>query len=513
MNRTRTVHSRGDEGVSLVMALVFVVLVGLFTTVALDKSASTSLVGQQVRDRTALQYGLDAGVDRALQQLRDEMADSAPDTCTSPADADGSGTLALNGHSAAWSCRTLAGRAAVSGDPANTNYALVLTSPADGALTSQSGVSQDLQVAGSVYLRGKVVNGDVGKPIELTEGDLVSPISNNCESDLAAVTRISLVSPTGGQMRACTEQSLAQVLPTVTLPSPAPNVDISTDTALAVVRDGVQVTAGTNKCTVFFPGLYTRPPSLGNDSNNYFVSGLYYFNFSGTSSSDTKWDIDDANVRVVGGTRGSATDRPTPTTQCSAMGMSDATALALPIVAPLLAGINAHVFTYGTTWVFGGASRLEVKKGGITLMSPPAGASSVPINLVGGSSYTSAEYASQPLDTPLLVGGGNQSSMEINAKVFAPDSRVEVFSTNNTVAAARGGVVARSVQLKASAAGSDALVVSAAPSSGNPPAPFRTVVVEATDGSGATSADMRAVATISNFAPFTVNVKSWRTVS
>jgi len=496
---------QGDDGISLVLALIFILLVSLFVSVALEKNQATSLAGGAVRQRTQLQYTLDGGVDRALQVLRDEMVGGAPVTCTSPISPDGTGSLSLNGQTADYTCTTLAGRAAVASDAAKTNYALVTTSTSPGALISQSGTSQDLQIAGSMFLNAKVVNGDVGKPIEISSGDLVSPQSATCNSELTALAKVTLSG--AGQLRSCTEQTLAQSLPKVDLP-PAPQVDLS-----PLLGSGVTFTSGSLKCTAYYPGRYSSPPILGSNSKNYFVSGLYYFNWTGT------WTIDDANTEVVAGQRADSTDSAVPSNDCAAMGMDDAMALAGPL-APLPLAVPPPLtpatfpengYSYGSTWVFGGTAGLDVKKGSITLFSPPAGGSTVPVSLVGASTYTHVSYTTQPIGTPTLTGGGNNSAMVVNGKVFAPNSYVEIFSTNNTVAAAQGGVVANTVQLKASAAGSDALVISANSGTGNPPPPFRTVRIETRDATSTSSARHRAIATISNFSPYTVSVRSWRT--
>lgn len=496
-------RARGDDGVALVMALIFLVIVALFITVALEKAQSTSLVGQQIRVRSQLQYTLDGGVDRGLQLLKGELSTGSPGTCTSPTDDDGQGTFDLNDQSARYTCRTIAGRAALSGDAGLTNFALLVTDPADGALTTQSGAGTNLQVAGSVYLQGKITNGDIGKPIDITDGDLVSPQSAACQSNLDAVSRISLTG--SGQLRTCTQQTLAQSLPAVALPS-APTVDLS-----PTLGAGVLFTAsGGRKCTVFYPGLYTSAPVFGNDSKNYFVSGLYYFRNVGA------WEVDDANVEVMAGQRALATDTSTPTNDCSSMSMNDAratnpTAVVNAAAVALSAAIAPYRFAYGATWAFGGSSKLNVKKGAFTLFSPPLNGSPIPISLVGASSYTDASYVSQVQGAPTITGGGNNSSMQLNGKLFAPKNYVEVFSTNNTVAAAKGGVVAFRILLKASASGTNALVISASNVAGTPPPPFRTVLIETTDNSGASSARNRAVAKLSNFSPFTVTVLSWRT--
>jgi hypothetical protein len=190
--------------------------------------------------------------------------------------------------------------------------------------------------------------------------------------------------------------------------------------------------------------------------------------------------------------------------------MTDATAMGLSGVSAAAATVLPYKFPYGTTWVFGGAASLDFAKGSVTLFTPPAGSSTSPVSMVGVSA-TANGYTKKTDSSALLTGGNNNTSMTMNAKLFAPTTTVVVFSTNNTYAAVAGGVVAFRIDLKASASGSGGLVITAPGGFSNPPPPYRTVKVVTTDSSGGTPATNSAVATISNFSPYTVHVLSWRT--
>lgn len=493
MKPSRFGQSRNDDGVALVLVLVFISLVGLFATVALNKAGSTADSVTQLQGRTALQYTLDGGVDKSLQTLTGELATGSTPSCSAPGTTTTLSVFSLNGASATPTCSTLAGHAYTSSDTSSTNFALIVTSPNPGALTSSNAVTHSLDLNGSVYLNGKVANGDLGKPLQVTAGDLVSPISrSNCASDLIALTQITLTGT--GQLRQCTEQSLNQALPTVILPT-APTYNVST-----ALGGGLLVNlAGGKTCQVFYPGLYTSAPVLS--AANYFVSGIYSFSNVGV------WQIAGGST-VIGGQRGASLDNPVPTGNCTTM--TDATALAQPGVASALASIAPYRFTYGTTWVFGGTSSLDFRNGTVTLFSPPPNGSSQPINLVGATS-TMTGYPSKTQGSVVVTGGTNNTSMQLNAKLFAPTTAVSIFSTNNTTAAVLGGVVAYTVDLQASASGNDGVVISVPGGSINPPPPFRTVRIVTTDTSLASSATNTAVATISNYSPYTVHIKSWQT--
>lgn len=484
---TRLRRSTGDDGVSLVLALAFLVIVGLFATVALTKSTNTATTGRSLRDRGQLQYNLDGAIDKGLQVVRSDMTSTDPATCSQASSPTSSGTLALNGHTSNWTCSLIAGRAKKSTDISTTDYALVVTSPSDGSLTTQSCASCSLDVGGAVYLNGKVANGDLTQSINLTSGDLVSPSSRSgCEADLAALTNMTTAT---GFLKTCTEQAVTQALPIVSLPT-APTYDVST-----LLASGLSV-AG---CRVFYPGLYTAQPILFNGAN-YFVSGLYYFNNIGS------WQFTGNNLRVTGGQRAVTTDSPALAGACS--GMSDATALA---AAPLAvqSAIASYTYANGVTWVLSGNSAVDARRGAISLYSPPRGSSSQPMSLVAFSAPTGGYAAIAGGNPTILSGFSNNTQMIVNGKTFAPSADANFFSTNNTSAVTRGGLVAFTVELQASSPGSGSLVISAEGGAGTPPPPFRTIkLVSAEPGNIATNT---AVATVSNFSPYSVIIKSWRT--
>jgi hypothetical protein len=281
-------------------------------------------------------------------------------------------------------------------------------------------------------------------------------------------------------------------MPTVSLGT-APTYNVS-----SVLASGLQVNlAGGQKCQVFFPGRYTTKPTLASD--NYFVSGTYYFLNTG------QWQIAGGST-IIGGQRLSGTDTEPLTGPCASM--TDAMALAQPGVAPYLASIASA--SSGNMWIFGGSSSVDFKNGAATLFTPPAAAGSIPVNIAGASS-SAGGYTPIAINGDVLTGGSNNTSLTLKSNVFAPTGHVDIFSTNNTVATAQAGVVANTVTLKASNSGSGGLVISASSGRPNPPPPFRTVKIVTDDHSGTSTATNTAVATISNFAPFTVKILSWRT--
>jgi hypothetical protein len=278
-------------------------------------------------------------------------------------------------------------------------------------------------------------------------------------------------------------------------------------TVPGILAAGLQIILGGGaKCRVFYPGTYTAVPPLPNGEHAYFVSGVYYFEFPNSSST---WTID-GDTLITAGQRGVTTDTAVPVSNCSTM--TDATALAQATALPYVASMTSTL-AYGTTWIVGGSSKIDFKKGQATLFTPyqtPAEEDETPMNFIAVES-NGAGYKGVSLNQPVITGGSNNTLMQLNAKLYAPTAAVDVFSTNSTVAAAKGGVVAYTIALKASAAGSDALAISARPGKGKPRPPFRTVKIVSKDGAGGGSASNTAVATISNYPPYSVTVKSWRT--
>lgn len=538
MNRLRRV-TKNDDGVSLVLALIFIAVVALFATVALDKAASTSQSGQQLRDRGKLQYALDGAVDRALQVLKKDVASQTPGSpaslCTSPAAATDmtqeAGGLVLNDHAVRYSCQTLAGKTAPDDPALDTNFAIVLTSTASNALDTSSGLAAGqaatcaspgsaLKITGPIYLRGFEDNTGANKRILVCGGDYVRYKSSNpaCTSaELAAVTNVIVDT---GYLKGCTEQTVDQAVATYTLPS-APT-QVSNGFYLDVPA-GLGVNPPT--CRVFYPGLYTAAPSVrANTADaNYFVSGLYYFQFNG------QWAIG-SNTTVIAGRKQEPTDVGVlavagASTACA--GVTDATALAaLSTVLPpglTQAGVTDYYFsTGGAQFVFGFKATLS-NAGYFTMYNPvPPSATSPALNFVAVRAATDPGQASGANDIakgyqrwqvpngPVLSNQSASSAMIINGKVMAPSAPVQLSASNPTDGVVRGGLIAKTLDLGASVTGGGLALSTPSYTSGPAPPPYRTVRIVASEPGGSSDTNV-AVATISNYSPFTVTVKSWRT--
>lgn len=534
-----------DSGTTLIIVLVFMVVVGLLLGAFLGKAETVTSSGIALRDRSQQQYALDAGAERALQLLRSDVADA---TTAGPASkcinaAGGvsditaeSGGLAVNGHLIRYTCQTLAGSTIDPNSGSPTNFAIVLTSTSANALTTQSGQATgqsstcanpagSLKIGGSIYIRGDETDSGVTKRVIVCGGDIVrfagtNPLAPECTpAELAALTRL-VRDPLF--LKACTEQTVMQAVPTVVLPT-APTVDFAADVAPLGRPLYVDIPSGTDMCRVFYPGLYRTPPDLLTNSHdgNYFVSGLYYFEFSGNDvlhiESNTTVVAGDpakspsgvgADVRASGGS-----------TTCDAV--HDAPAItAITTLVPTLDLGSYYFASGGAEFVFGKRARLEVS-GQLTLNTAPVAPNTSFISVVGvrgagdpgqDSSATDLArgYTLWASNDPIIENQSASSSLVINGKVVVPSGDVEIFASNPTDGVVRGGLIARTLDLGASVQGGG-LAISAPAFAGNPaPPPFRTVQVVSKEPS-APGIKQVVEATISNYSPFTVDILSWRT--
>ncbi|MDQ1748368.1 MAG: hypothetical protein QOD07_2631 [Frankiaceae bacterium] len=498
---------RGDDsGVAAIFVLVFVAIFAVFSYAAVQKSYTATVSGERVAERGQLNYALDAGASRALQILKSDLATGTPTKCVDTAagndplsaTTENAGGLVVKTAHVAYSCTTVAGKAGSTGSGVNSNYALVVTSTAGDALTTQSGISHDLLLGGSVFLESQVTDNDVKKAIEVSGGNIVQDANGNasCDTQLAGLNQLYLSTTTTGYLKACTDQTLADAEGVASLGA-APTVNQS-----LLLGTGTDVVLAGKHCRVFFPGLYTAAPSIDQHGSNYFVSGAYYLKNIGA------WTIQNG-ADIIGGQRVSTGDTAVPSGDCAAM--TDAVALSkLPaatqtIVSPLLG-------SQGNMWVLGGNTTISVA-GQITLFTPTASSGQPAFNFydVQAADHTSdSNWVTATSGLFALNTQSATSGIEFNAKIYMPQSKIALFASNPTTAVARAGVVVQSIDLGASAA-ADGFAISAPTSSPTPAAPFRTVKVVATDATGASNATTEVIATVGNYSPYAVEVKSWRT--
>lgn len=554
MSLPRRPRGGSDEGTTLIIVLVFITVVGLLLGAFLDKAGTVARSGGALRDRTMQQYALDAGIERAFQVLRADIRTNNAQRCFDAAAGtqdltsvlDGSG-LEVNGHSVSFSCQTLGGSARTSGSNPS-NYAVVAMDSAIGAFSTYGSGSGSLtgatcggtpttdflRIDGSIYTNSSERLSDFSMPLLLCNGDWAQQAASTpaC-SDANYVGPSSLIYPDNSSgklalqsthLAACSEQTATDAAgPTPSLPASglATSPDVHGCVAQFNEVAGVLVfvnnscsggSGGAIDCRVFYPGHYTDAPSLGGGSADfYFASGDYYFDGIGDWSPS-------ANI-VAGAVNAAAGDVGLVLSATKCAGMTDALA---STSAP--AGVTYPIPSPGTTgvqWLLGGNSQITAAGGKLTLNSKSwnadgsAPATALALGEANGafSAWVSGGGPLNGLGSSCSDGYAlcNQSTAELhmNGKVYMPSAPVKIWSANPSLAAVNGGIVGLRVALGANVGGSGSnLVLSAPTTGGSPPPPFRTIrVLAVVDG---TAIRETALVTISNFSPYSVDVRSWR---
>jgi hypothetical protein len=522
----------GDDGVALVMALVFITIVALFATVALTKNEGTSLAGQSLRERGKLQYTLDAGIERGLRRLTVEMASgSATPSCASAGDATDLDPVTLNDHTATVTCTNLGGSARTT-TTSISNKALVVRSTDANSLrtygSSSSGPfasatcsttpSGFFRVTGPVYVTGPQNDSALGPPVLVCDGDFVQSSTYCTDTSIAALTRVKVATATF--VRDCTPQGAVEAsgaAPTLEARPPG-DVDVSNCHANF---DNSGLLVGVPSCTppgpspgvncrVFYPGRYAAaPPLLSGSGGNYFASGTYWFRDIGS------WNI---NSEIVVGAEldPGDTGRDKADTNCAAVSDALIAASAPLFLSSPTTLLATRITSGGGIMVFDGASRVELTDR-LTVHSPPHPAT-VPATTVvfGGYQAWTPSGASEPgtgntnCSTFYALCNSNASShLNTNGRLWAPDAPFNLFASAATDNLIPGGAVVAKVRLGASTSGFPASSVSTFGSVTRDAPPYRTVRLV----SSSTSSDIKniVVAEISNFDDYRPRVFTWRT--
>jgi hypothetical protein len=530
--KAHSVKRQDDDGVALVLALIFITIVALFAATALAKSEATSKGGVQVRDRGSVQYALDGGVEFGLNRLTQELRNpppGGPTLCATAGSVSSLGNITLNGHTVDVRCTTYGGTSR-DATAIISNFALVVRSTASNAIQTYGpggGTPTDcsappnkyFKIGGGVYLSGLQSN-TLDPSLFICGGDVVEQSSPGCPANVAALTSMPIGTP--GHVRDCTDQTPAEATPTVSLPPrPAVDPDVSncysdTDNAGAVSYFGCAGDPNTGgvKCRVFYPGHYTSPPATLGGKGNYFTSGDYYFDNIGL------WTVNDdivAGRRVVTSDLGATVgdigcDKVTEST----LGTSNA-----PVIPTTTTSLASRIDAGGgSRWILDGASNpsaLNVKAI-LTLNSRPHTLLDPPSTLIYGGysqwaipSGVSMPGAVSTSCTPYygLCNSNASENLTVNGRLNAPTAPVNLFASHSTDNAITGGAAVFDIRLGASVPGSAATDIEAPGGSSVQPPPYRTVRIDATT-TGTSSTDV-AVATISNFGTHAARVKSWRT--
>ena len=302
-------------------------------------------------------------------------------------------------------------------------WAVILTGNGSGtqaALISSGADSAPRKINGSMYMAVPQSNA-VNSPMVL-DGDLWYP-HPTCESPTPPTITGMTITTTPPHAKLCTTATWQSLIPTLLLP-PKPPV------ANPAGQDDM-----VPNCRVFFPGTYTAPPSLATE--NYFVSGDYYFDFQAPAS--TVFEI--KNATIIGGRidPNLGDTQYLTSTNCAS--------------APTTAGLFGS--GYGVTWFVGGASQIDIQSNGrLELFRRMQGTQVVSVmgvqQSVNGYARSTATTASgKPL---ISTKSGNNNDLVIHGMLYAPDAQIVFGNVTNTAnAQVLGGVVANSIDMQSSA--------------------------------------------------------------
>lgn len=469
---------RNEDGASMVMVLLVVVFVALVSTAFLTKSGTEFKASSALQTKVRLQYGADAGLEKGISTLSAELANAVRTHCLTPltpTQTVASFTWTTSGYPVTVTCTDLQGYAADDTSQGIFGAAIVITGGADSLIT-QSGGGNPVDVGGTIYLSGAEVPTDLKKDIHLTRGELAQ---FGC-SGTPSIAQITVASPYGQR---CTAIPASQVANKVALPAIPPTA------ALPVTLPG-------NNCRVFFPGKYTTAPALlsGNNTSNYFASGDYYFDGPMTISVGN-------NVELIAGASSPGDVEVSGSTPCS----NDAAAKALPGAVPSL------ISSTGAAFYMGGDSHIDVAQGILVMHSRPITTGlDVPLSVYGVRSTDSGWDRWSGGANQIITTSTANGTMLFNGQINAYDAPVFIFASNPSYAAARAGIVAKLLTLKASASGTN-LDVSGYGTSSTLGSRIVQITVTAAGKSGDPGGSVgSAVVTFPNDPAVKPTVQSWR---
>jgi hypothetical protein len=284
--------ARGEEGTSLVLALAFMTLFGVFAGLLAQFGAESFKTTSAVRDQRAAVYGAEGAVDTAIDYLRNNTSfGTNGGTCPSVY------LPTPSGHTNAYASCT--GQVPAVG---GVNASL----PSQALLTTATG-SEDGITVGSVlglFPGGFDVNGGVfsNSDIQANQSFFGPDVLDAGSNPVSA--RGSCTGTIRGNPVTCNLGS-GSSHPEGNDPNyPSPLSSVPTHrTVPACPSSG-------NKVISFSPGFYDDEAGLNSLTTGgchnavlWFQPGAYYFDFDWRSGdTSATWTIDDATVDVVGGT-------------------------------------------------------------------------------------------------------------------------------------------------------------------------------------------------------------------
>ncbi len=339
---------RDEEGFALPLALAFLVLCTLITTIILDYTSTGEIMSGRLATQRNDTYATSSGIDSVIRWLQDNTASGS----SSDAQCNGSNSFftvtGVNGETVNIACTAYPGTGVGSLPTTAPNFAILTLAPYHNGPAPTSGCnntynelgivqvqhSKLLQVKGNVY-----VNSDADSDIwsggcpQLTTAQHIQVIGGDVlqresEHDIdACPNKHNHVSDCGGANNNTYLPSPLSAADAVALADPglaandptgiwAP--DISSPPAAGTIRDANNnaITScpaadpGTGyRLVKFTPGTFSDATVLNGFMNGTcsnavfsFQKGDYYFNFTNAGTGTAhEWTINDSTTRIVGG--------------------------------------------------------------------------------------------------------------------------------------------------------------------------------------------------------------------
>lgn len=393
--RRRVPSSSHDDGVALVMVLLFVMVSGVLITALLNQSFTTFSAARVAADVENRTYAAGGGLDWGIQQVRQgSLLNGGPRCATFAAPADAltlPGSPGLNGRTLSVTCRVTDGQ-----DVGAGGWAVYITR-ASGGITTPAAPSGARTIRGPVHNPGSW-SIDGASELRVEAADAIGP-ATACA--LPAGVVIATAPPYAYSCGAVDTE-----------PLPPVPVDLTGDLASLPAQPPAGDGADTG-CRVFSPGEYAQVPDLLPRSAgvNYFRPGIYHLTAPGAFS------IDDADV--VGGI-------PTP-----------GDAAVLPIDTPACPAEPNTNGRYGVVLVLDATSRLEVTNHGRLELHRYVDGS--------GSGLSVLQTTSSLLLPSVDAAPGEFADLVLHGNVYTPAAAVRAASNGDV--RFTGGVVATSLEL------------------------------------------------------------------
>ncbi|MCU1459279.1 MAG: hypothetical protein JWL73_3371, partial [Actinomycetia bacterium] len=392
--------AHGEGGVTLVLALVFVLVIGVFIVALVALTGTTFRAARTTRAQADLQYSADGGADYALEKVRTTTA--CPPTL--PA------VPALNGVTPTLSVTCTGGTAASTS--VIGSYAAIALGAGGISVggSTQNGDNLAIRILGNVYSAGSIgaISGT---------GNSVT-VQGNAELSSATCAFLSTTNPavTG----TCTG---SKAVPTVAATSP--NVIVPAAAAPAAQTSGT--------CTILYPGVYTTAPTFVTGQGYYLASGTYYFNGTG--------DINIAGGWIQGGATGGATAALSSgfTTRCPTAYANDTNAKTLN---------SAYTYTgSGVTLILGGNAVFRMQDNADTRVelyarTPAIGspdlAATAGVSIWGQTSSSGVTGTYNVITQAPLYTNGKTADFVNHGLTWLPNSAVQLAALPNSDAGGAG---------------------------------------------------------------------------